>query len=192
MLNKTVFFKSVTEVDSLPKSAAEAIFSGRSNVGKSSIINALCSQKNLARISKTPGRTRSVNVYSVCWGKWIIDLPGYGFARVSHTEKKLWNRMIEECIIRRQSKKTVYIVIDAFVGPAELDFNMADWLSGYNVPFKIIANKCDKVPKNITEKEIKSKAGECFNIDESNVFTVSAKKRNGFSKLLEDIVNFFK
>ncbi|MDR1942148.1 MAG: ribosome biogenesis GTP-binding protein YihA/YsxC [Endomicrobium sp.] len=192
MLNKTVFFKAVTDVNSLPKSAAEVIFSGRSNVGKSSVINALCSQKNLARISKTPGRTRSVNVYSVCWGKWIIDLPGYGFARVSHAEKKLWNRMIEECIIRRQSKKTVYIIIDDIVGPAELDFNMAAWLSEYNVPFKIIANKCDKVPKDITEKEIKSKVGECFNIDESNVFAVSAKKRNGFNKLQEDIVKFLK
>ncbi|MCA6071868.1 MAG: ribosome biogenesis GTP-binding protein YihA/YsxC, partial [Endomicrobium sp.] len=154
MLEKAVFFRATSEADSLPQSVAEIILSGRSNVGKSSVINALCSQKNLARTSKTPGRTRSINVYSVAMRKWIIDLPGYGFARVSHQEKDLWNKMIEECIIKRKSRKVVYIIVDAFVGPTELDFDMAHWLSDYSVPFKIVANKCDKAPKGITEDEI--------------------------------------
>ncbi|MDR1662983.1 MAG: 50S ribosome-binding GTPase [Endomicrobium sp.] len=77
-----------SNVKLLPQSIAEIILSGRSNVGKSSVINALCSQKNLARTSKKPGRTRSINVYSVAMKKWMIDLPGYGFARVSFEEKK--------------------------------------------------------------------------------------------------------
>ncbi|MDR3253833.1 MAG: ribosome biogenesis GTP-binding protein YihA/YsxC, partial [Endomicrobium sp.] len=128
MLEKTVFFRAATEVNSIPKSIAEIIISGRSNVGKSSIINALCSQNNLARISKTPGRTRSINIYSVSAGKWIIDLPGYGFARVSRQCKALWKNMIEECIIKRNSKKVIYIIVDAFVGPTELDFNMVKWI----------------------------------------------------------------
>jgi GTP-binding protein len=191
MLEKTVFFRATAEADSLPKSVAEIIFSGRSNVGKSSVINALCSQKNLARISKTPGRTRSINVYSVSSRKWIIDLPGYGFARVSLQEKELWNKMMEECIIKRKSNKTVYIIVDAFVGPTELDFDMAKWLKEYNISFKIIINKCDKVPQNIPEDKILSRAVECFGTDKSNVFTVSAKKRNGFSKLKTDILKFF-
>jgi GTP-binding protein len=84
----------------------------------------------------------------------------------------------------------VYIIIDAFVGPAKLDFNMAEWLNAYNVPFKIVANKCDKIPKNIMGREIKSKVAECFNIDESDVFTVSAKEKIGFDGLKEDIVRF--
>ncbi|MDR1926595.1 MAG: ribosome biogenesis GTP-binding protein YihA/YsxC, partial [Endomicrobium sp.] len=129
MLEKTVFFRATSEVASLPSSVAEVVLSGRSNVGKSSVINALCSQKKLARISKTPGRTRSINVYSVAMKKWIIDLPGYGFARVSFQEKKLWNKMIEECIVQRKSKKIVYIIIDAFVGPMQLDFDMIHWLN---------------------------------------------------------------
>jgi GTP-binding protein len=190
MLEKTVFFRAASETDSLPQSVAEIILSGRSNVGKSSVINALCSQKNLARTSKTPGRTRSINVYSVEMRKWIIDLPGYGFARISPQEKALWNKMIEECIIQRKSKKTVYIIVDALVGPTELDYDMAHWLSDYSVPFKIIANKCDKIPNDITENEIQSKAAECFGIEKSNVFTVSAKKKNGFDKLRLDIVKF--
>ncbi len=191
MLEKTVFFRSTAEANSLPKSVAEIIFSGRSNVGKSSVINALCSQKNLARTSKTPGRTKSINVYNVSLRKWIIDLPGYGFARVSLREKELWNKMMEECIIKRKSNKTVYIIVDAFVGPTELDFDMAKWLKEYNISFKIIANKCDKVPQTISEDEIQSKAAECFDTDKSNIFTVSAKKRNGFNKLKTDILKFF-
>lgn len=190
MLEKAVFFRAALEANSLPKSVVEIILSGRSNVGKSSVINALCSQKNLARTSKTPGRTRSINVYSVAMGKWIIDLPGYGFARVSPQEKELWNKMIEKCIIQRGSKKVVYVVVDAFVGPTELDFDMAHWLSDYSVSFKIIANKCDKAPSSITEDEIQSKVAECFGIDKANVFTVSAKKNNGFGKLRTDIVKF--
>jgi GTP-binding protein len=191
MLEKTVFFRATAEVNSLPKSVAEIIFSGRSNVGKSSVINALCSQKNLARISKTPGRTRSINVYSVSLGKWLIDLPGYGFARVNLQEKKLWKKIMEECIIKRKSNKVVYIIVDAFVGPTELDFSMAKWLKEYNISFKIITNKCDKVSQTISEDEIQSKAAECFGTDKSNVFTVSAKKRNGFNKLKTDILKFF-
>ncbi|GHT36801.1 putative GTP-binding protein EngB [Endomicrobiia bacterium] len=190
MLEKTVFFRATSQANSLPKSVAEIVLSGRSNVGKSSVINALCLQKNLARISKTPGRTRSINVYSVAMRKWIIDLPGYGFARISLQEKKLWNKMIEECIVKRKSKKVVYIIIDAFVGPTELDFDMAHWLDDYGVMFKVVANKFDKIPSGVTEAEVKIKAAECFGIDESDVFTVSAKKRNGFDKLQVDIVKF--
>ncbi|OEG71839.1 hypothetical protein ATZ36_12415 [Candidatus Endomicrobiellum trichonymphae] len=81
--------------------------------------------------------------------------------------------------------------MDAFVGPTELDFDMAKWLKEYNISFKIIANKCDKVSKNVPEDEIRSKAAECFGTDKSNVFTVSAKKRSGFSKLKTDILKFF-
>jgi GTP-binding protein len=190
MLEKTVFFRAESNAKLLPQSMAEVILSGRSNVGKSSVINALCSQKNLVRTSKTPGRTRSINIYSVAMKKWMIDLPGYGFSRVSFEEKELWNKMIEECIVQRKNKKTVYIIIDAFVGPTELDFDMVCWLKEYSVPFKIIANKFDKLPDTITEDKVKTKAAQCFGIDKSLVFTVSAKKKIGFNKLRGDIVRF--
>ncbi|MDR3306806.1 MAG: ribosome biogenesis GTP-binding protein YihA/YsxC [Endomicrobium sp.] len=190
MLEKTVFFRAESNAKLLPQSMAEVILSGRSNVGKSSVINALCSQKNLARTSKTPGRTRSINIYSAAMKKWIIDLPGYGFARVDPQEKDLWNRMIEDCIILRKNKKRVYIIIDAFVGPTELDFNMADWLDENNIFFKIIANKCDKVPRDISQDEIQNKVVQYFGIDKSNTFAVSAKNKRGFDNLQTDIVKF--
>jgi GTP-binding protein len=190
VLKKAVFFRAESNAKLIPQSMAEVVLSGRSNVGKSSIINALCSQKNLARSSKTPGRTRSVNIYSIAMKKWIVDLPGYGFAKVSPQEKELWNKMIEECIILRKSKKRVYIIIDAFVGPTELDVNMLDWLDEHSISFKVVANKCDKLPNGISQDEIQNKVAQYFNIDKSNTFAVSAKNKQGFDKLKLDVMQF--
>ncbi|MCL2144956.1 MAG: ribosome biogenesis GTP-binding protein YihA/YsxC [Endomicrobia bacterium] len=189
MLEKASFFRAVTEAAALPKNIAEVIFCGRSNVGKSSAINALCSQKNLARTSKTPGRTRTINVYDVSVGRWIIDLPGYGFARVSPKEKELWRKMIESCIAERKSKKTVYIIVDAFVGPTDLDHDMAYWLQKNGIPFKIIANKCDKIPQ-VNMPEVKNKIAEHFEIDVKNVFAVSARNKKGIDGLRADLEKF--
>lgn len=191
MLAKTAFFRATTEAETLPKNIAEVIFCGRSNVGKSSTINALCSQKNLARTSKTPGRTRTINVYSISMGRWIIDLPGYGFARVSPQEKKLWQKMIESCIVRRNTKKTVYIIVDAFVGPTELDYDMAHWLKENGVRFKIIANKCDKIPQ-VDMPAVENKIAEYFDTDEKDVFAISAKQKDKIDKLKTDIIMFLK
>lgn len=185
-----MFFRAENNPSALPASRAEVIFAGRSNVGKSSVINALCRQKNLARTSKTPGRTRSINVYSIVMGKWLIDLPGYGFARVNPNEKKLWKAMIEDCIINRDSKKRVYLIIDALVGPTELDLNMAEWLADNEIQFKIIANKCDKLPSVVTMPEIQSETAKVFESEIENIFTVSAKQKNGFEKLRADVVKF--
>jgi GTP-binding protein len=88
-LTDTSFFISSTEPQKLPQSISEVAFVGRSNVGKSSVINAICNKKNLARTSKTPGRTRAINIFTPSNGRWIVDLPGYGFAKVSEEEKSL-------------------------------------------------------------------------------------------------------
>ena len=87
-LSKSVFFISETKPELLPQSISEVAFVGRSNVGKSSVINAVCKTKNLARTSKTPGRTRAINIFTPAKGRWIVDLPGYGFARVTEEEKE--------------------------------------------------------------------------------------------------------
>ncbi|MDR0977868.1 MAG: ribosome biogenesis GTP-binding protein YihA/YsxC [Endomicrobium sp.] len=191
MLENTVFFRSESNVKMIPQSMAEVILSGRSNVGKSSVINTLCSKKKLARTSKTPGRTRTINIYSTAVKKWIIDLPGYGFAKVRHQEKRIWNAVIEDYIILRRSRKRVYIIIDAFVGPTDLDFNMAEWLAGHNISFKIVANKCDKLPGYVPQCEVEDEAARCFGIEKSNVFAVSAKNKSGFCALRSDIGGFF-
>lgn len=191
MLEKTVFFTAVSEVEDLPENISEVIFCGRSNVGKSSTINALCSRKNLARTSKTPGRTRTVNVYSVSAGRWIIDLPGYGFARVSPQEKNLWRKMVENCIAARKTDKTVYIIVDAFVGPTVLDYDMAYWLKDKGIRFKIVANKCDKIP-DADMDAVENKVAQYFGTDKKDVFALSARRKKGIERLKTDIAGFLK
>ena len=135
-LSTSTFFISETNAKLLPQSIAEVAFVGRSNVGKSSVINSICKIKNLARTSKTPGRTRAINVFTPARGRWIVDLPGYGFARVTDEEKKVWKEMIETYISSRKTLKMIYILIDSFVGPTELDFIMINWVKELKIPFK--------------------------------------------------------
>lgn len=187
-LDNTTFFISSTEPKKLPQSVCEVAFVGRSNVGKSSIINAVCKQKNLARTSKMPGRTRAINIFTPANGRWIVDLPGYGFARVSPESKKLWQEMIEGYISSRKTLKTVYILIDSYVGPTDLDIMMIQWLSSLNVNFKIVANKTDKVT-NLNLEELKCKISNTLKVDTKNIFCVSAKSLAGIGNLINDIGN---
>ena len=187
-LEKTSFFISSTEPKKLPQSVCEVAFVGRSNVGKSSIINALCKQKNLARTSKTPGRTRAINIFTPANGRWIVDLPGYGFARVSPESKKLWKEMIEGYITSRKTLKTVYILIDSYVGPTELDMQMIQWVNSLNISFKIVANKTDKIA-NLNLEKLKCKISDSLTVDIKNIFCVSAKNLAGIGNLINDIGN---
>ena len=187
-LSNSQFFISETNAKLLPSSIAEVAFVGRSNVGKSSVINSVCKIKNLARTSKTPGRTRAINVFTPARGRWIVDLPGYGFARVTDEEKKVWKEMIETYITSRKTLKMIYILIDSYVGPTDLDFMMMDWVRKLNIPFKIISNKTDKV-KNLNLEELKCKISEICDVSKQDIYCVSAKKQTGFGMLINDIGN---
>ncbi len=187
-LSNSTFFISTTKPKEMPESISEVAFVGRSNVGKSSIINAICKKKNLARTSKTPGRTRAINVFTPAKGRWLVDLPGYGFARVTSEEKVLWKKMIEEYITTRKTLKNIYVLIDAFVGPSELDFSMIDWLKNLNIKYSIVANKTDKIP-NLNLEQLICKITEVCDIDIDNVYCVSAKNQTGIGKLINDIGN---
>ncbi|MDR1928908.1 MAG: ribosome biogenesis GTP-binding protein YihA/YsxC [Endomicrobium sp.] len=193
MLKKTFFLESIYNVDFLQASIAEVVFTGRSNVGKSSIINILCSQKKLAKTSKNPGSTKSINIYGVTKKKWIIDLPGYGYAKTSFRNKLFLSKILKNYIIERKSKKKVYIVIDAFVGPTKLDFCMANKLIDKNLTFKVIVNKFDKVINiNVnTKNEMKKELAKKFIVNESDIFILSAKSQDReLDKLKSDITNF--
>lgn len=187
-LSKSVFFISETKPELLPQSISEVAFVGRSNVGKSSVINAICRTKNLARTSKTPGRTRAINVFTPAKGRWIVDLPGYGFARVTEQEKKVWQNMIETYISSRKTLKMIYILIDSFVGPTELDFVMMDWVRQLKKPFKIISNKTDKIG-NLNLEKLKDTICEMCEVAKEDIYCVSAKKQTGFGILINDIGN---
>ena len=187
-LSNSTFFISTTKPKEMPESISEVAFVGRSNVGKSSVINAICKKKNLARTSKTPGRTRAINVFTPAKGRWLVDLPGYGFARVSSEEKALWQKMIEEYITTRKTLKKVYILIDSYVGPSELDFVMIDWLKKLDISYGIIANKTDKIP-NLNLEQLICKITEVCNTNIDDIYCVSAKSQAGMGKLINDIGN---
>jgi GTP-binding protein len=138
------FVVSETDPSRLPHFAAEIAFVGRSNVGKSSLLNALF-RKDLARTSSTPGRTRTINVFSASPTSALIDLPGYGFAKGPAAERASWGAMIEGYLTQRPGLKKVFVLIDAKVGPTELDRQMVVWLQAANLPWRAVATKADQV-----------------------------------------------
>lgn len=138
------FVISETDPLKLPYYAAEIAFVGRSNVGKSSLINALF-RKDLARTSSTPGRTRTINVFSASPSAALVDLPGYGFATGPASERAGWGEMIEGYLTRRPGLRMVFVLVDAKVGPTELDKTMVVWLQAARLPWRAVATKADQV-----------------------------------------------
>ena len=139
------FVRSATEVRDLPESPAEVAFVGRSNVGKSSLINALANRRQLARVSNTPGRTQLINVFAVPGGGTLVDLPGYGYAAVPGRIKQGWQKMIEGYLLERESLVMVFVLVDGEIGPTKLDQKMLDWLRENEIPHTVVATKGDKV-----------------------------------------------
>jgi GTP-binding protein len=124
----------------------EVVFSGRSNVGKSSMINKLANRKKLARVSSAPGKTASVNFYR-CGAFRFVDLPGYGFAKVSHEEKEKWAELVEGYLAQARRIALVIQLVDARHGPTQDDADMLAFLKSYDTPFIVAQTKCDKLNK---------------------------------------------
>jgi GTP-binding protein len=134
----------------------EVAFAGKSNVGKSSMINALLNRKNLARTSGSPGKTRTVNFYSVNNEELVIvDLPGYGFARVSKKEKAKWQKMIETYLHRRDQLREVILLVDIRHEPGDNDVTMYNWIKEFGFSGLVIATKADKISKGKIPKHVK-------------------------------------
>ena len=135
------FLQSASRLHQLPERALELAIVGRSNVGKSSLINALANRKKLAKTSKTPGATQLINVYELSpegSGHWLVDLPGYGFAKAPKQEMERWRRMIEEYLMESESLGGTIVLIDSLVGPTELDLQMVEWLDHIDLPLSLI------------------------------------------------------
>ena len=133
----------------------EFLLVGRSNVGKSSFINTLINRKNFAHTSSKPGKTQTLNFYLINKSFYFVDVPGYGYAAVSHERQKKFGVMIEEYLKSRESLKCVFLLIDYRHKPTEDDILMYDFLKYYNLKIKIVATKYDKVSKNSREKQNK-------------------------------------
>jgi len=131
---------------------AEFAFIGRSNVGKSSLINMLCNKKGLALTSNKPGKTRKFNYFIINDDWYIVDLPGYGYAQTSHVQRDTWQKNMETYLIKRESLVNVFLLIDANIPPQKKDINFIHWLGENNVPFCLVFTKSDK-PKRIALKK---------------------------------------
>lgn len=141
------FIIGVANLKQLPKdNLPEVVFLGRSNVGKSSLLNKVCNRKNIARVSKNPGKTRELNYYMINKKVYFVDLPGYGYARVAEHVKAGWATLIEDFFRTRKQIVVALQIVDARLGPTELDNTMLGWLDYYEVPFILMMTKADKLP----------------------------------------------
>ncbi len=154
-IKKAELYGIYVDVNQLPEgNLPEIALAGRSNVGKSSLINKICQRKRLAKSSSTPGKTRTINYYLIDEKWFLVDLPGYGYARVSQAEKARWQRMVEAYFKQRKQLKGVIQLIDIRHNPGENDILMKDWLLNLQIPVLIVATKADKISRGARAKHL--------------------------------------
>ena len=166
-------------------------FAGRSNVGKSSVINALTRRKKLAHTSNTPGKTRSLNYYLIDDLWYLVDMPGYGYAKISRKEQSRWGREMKRYLLERKQLQLVVVLIDIRHQPGVLDREFLLWLGEHQIPFCVVLNKSDKISKN---KTFHSKKNVHIILDAMNidvpVFIVSAQQPESMDELQSFIMDF--
>ena len=176
------FVLSADSLRRLPDSQAEVAFIGRSNVGKSSIINAVAGRKALAHTSKTPGRTQLLNCFDAGGGRTVVDCPGYGYASVSARTRASWQQMIEGYLLDRDALRQILVLVDGEIGPTKLDVQTLDWLESHGRPHVVVATKHDKVKSSQRSKRMKELAAGCRR-EPREIVWVSATKGTGIEKL---------
>ena len=169
--------------DNLP----EIAFAGRSNVGKSSLLNLLTNRKNLARVSGAPGKTRTINFYRINDGFRIVDLPGYGYAKISKSVSENWGEMMEEYFQSRAGLKKVVQLVDIRHAPSAQDVQMYEYLRHYGLDGLVVATKADKVSRNEMQKCIRTIRAVLKLEPDDLVIPVSALKKQGHDNLLGEI-----
>jgi GTP-binding protein len=143
------FIAAATTPDSFPRDRRpEIVFIGRSNVGKSSLINSLLGVKGLARTSSTPGRTQSINFFLINDEFYFVDLPGYGYAKTSKENRRAWGKLIEKYLAQREQLVLSILIVDARHEPSPLDIQMKSWLQHFGIPYLVVSTKVDKLSAN--------------------------------------------
>ena len=190
--NKAEFLTSYGKFSQIPKSERiEIAFSGRSNVGKSSLINKILNRKNLARVSSMPGKTATINFFTL-ENIYLVDLPGYGYAKVAKTEKSRWAELIEGYLHDDRDMALVFQLIDIRHAPSADDLQMINFLIDNKIPFSIVFTKADKLSKRQREDRFEGFKKEIPYFDEINTISFSSKTAEGVEEIrgiIEDIAS---
>ena len=187
-IKKAEFVTSAVKNDQLPTdNKVEFMFCGRSNVGKSSFINMLCNRKSLARTSASPGKTQTINFYNINKELYFVDLPGYGYAKVSQEIRAKWGKMIEKYLHTSDKLKVVFLLIDIRHAPGENDVTMYDWIIANGYKPVIIATKLDKLKRSQVAKNLKI-IKEKLNVEKDTVIIpFSAVSKQGREEIWDFI-----
>ena len=183
------FVTSAPDVDHLPPARAEVTVLGRSNVGKSSLLNALAGGRDVAKTSKKPGRTRLLNYFRVDDETGIVDCPGYGYAQVSKAERAAWQDMIDTYLVEREPLTMAMVLVDGEIGPTKLDVAELAWLREHLVPHTVVATKHDKVRSAKRDRRKRELAEGC-GLERGDVVWVSAHSGVGIDRL-RDLVRLW-
>lgn len=170
------FVTSADRLDRLPPTRAEVAVVGRSNVGKSSLLNALAGRTGLAHVSKTPGRTQLLNCFSVDGDdSTLVDCPGYGYAKAPAKVRGTWQKMIEGYLLGRDELVSILVLVDGEIGPTPLDVQMVEWLEHHERPYDLVATKHDKVKSSVRDRRKRDLAAG-LGLEPGDVLWVSAAK----------------
>jgi GTP-binding protein len=191
-VKKAEYVKSVFSVADLPQNRfSEIAFAGRSNVGKSSVLNKLANIKNLAKISHTPGKTKQINFFLINGNLYFVDLPGYGYANVSKSMKENWGKLIEEYLKKSQNLKGVVLLLDARHQPFEADLQLLEWLDFYHREKLVVLTKIDKLSRSPLLLNVE-KTSKILNLNSDSLILFSAKTGEGKEKILNWISGLLK
>ena len=190
-LNNAEFIKSAASPkDFISGVLPSIVFAGKSNVGKSSVINRLLNRKNFARVGSSPGKTVHVNYFLIDKKAYFVDLPGYGYAKVSKEEKARWGRLMEQFFATEGLITLGVMIVDARHKPTADDVTMAEWFKASGCPFVIVANKCDKLKKSEMEPNAALIRETLGLSDETQVLLFSAEKGTGAAELMREILRY--
>ena len=188
------FIKGITSTAYIPSEGyLEVCFSGRSNVGKSSLINSLTGRNSIARISKTPGRTREINFFLLDQNKFLVDLPGYGFAKAPLKEREKWERLVRDYFFQSQNLRRVFLLIDSRHGIKANDIKLMEILGEAGVTFQVVFTKFDKVKEACFNEIFKTSIGKLASYANAypEVLVTSSKKKHGIAILRANICQLF-
>lgn len=181
---------TVRSDDLLADGLPQVAFAGRSNVGKSSLLNRLVGRKRLAHISSTPGRTRGINYYLINSGFYFADLPGYGYAKVSKEERRAWARLLETFLRRISESGLVVQLVDGKVGATELDLQAVDYLRSLGISPVVVATKIDRVPASRRHTALRALREDLDLTPDDRLIAFSAKSGEGARELWKEIQRY--